>query len=128
MTSFQGEESRMKTILVVDDEINLRKLYQQELEEEEYRVIPASNGQEAIQKFKTEDVNLVVLDIKLEQENGLDILRKMMSFNRDAKVIINTAYSTYKSDFATWSADAYLVKSSDLDELKTTISKLLADG
>ncbi|MFQ5707219.1 MAG: response regulator [bacterium] len=118
----------MKTILVVDDEINLRKLYQQELEEEEYRVIPASNGQEAIQKFKTEDVNLVVLDIKLEQENGLDILRKMMSFNRDAKVIINTAYSTYKSDFATWSADAYLVKSSDLDELKTTISKLLADG
>jgi hypothetical protein len=40
-------------------------------------------------------------------------------------VILNTAYSAFKSDFTTWSADAYVVKSSDLTELKETIKQIL---
>lgn len=116
----------MKTILVVEDEVNLRKLYQRELEEEKYRVISVGNGRDAMQKMKAEEVNLVVMDIKLEEENGLELMRKIMDYNRKVKVVLNSAYSTYKLDFTSWSADAYIIKSSNLDELKTTISKLLS--
>ena len=115
----------MKTILIIEDEGNLRKLYKQELEEE-YRVITVGNCAEAMRELKSEDVNLVVLDIKLQNENGLDLMREMMNNNRDLKVIINTAYSVYKSDFTTWSADSYLIKSSNLAELKEKISQLLS--
>ena len=43
-----------------------------------------------------------------------------------APVILNTAYTNYKDNFMTWSADAYVVKSSDLSELKSTIADVLA--
>jgi DNA-binding response OmpR family regulator len=117
----------MKTILIVEDEANLRKLYQQELAEEKYKVITASNSKEAMKELESKTVNLVVLDLKLENENGLDLMREMLDHHRDIKVVINTAYSVYKTDFTTWSADAYLIKTSNLAELKSKIAELLSD-
>jgi hypothetical protein len=49
-----------------------------------------------------------------------------METRRDLPVILNSAYSTYKQDFASWMADAYVVKSADLTELKDTIKDVLA--
>ncbi|MDZ7260754.1 MAG: response regulator [candidate division KSB1 bacterium] len=117
----------MKTILVVDDEKNLRLLYQRELEEAGYRVLTAANGEEALNMLRKDGIDLAVLDIKMEGKDGLQTLREMMDEKRDLKVILNTAYSTYKSNFASWSADAYLIKSSDLDELKLKIKELLGE-
>lgn len=116
----------MKTILVVDDEKNLRKLYQQDLSEEGYRVVIAADGQRAVEKIKQEKIDLAILDIKMEGMNGIEALREIMEINKDIKVILNSAYSTFKSDFSTWSADAYLVKSSNLDELKSKVRELLS--
>ena len=115
----------MKTILVVDDEKNIRTLYQQELEDEGYSVILAGNGDEAVEKYKEGNLDLVVLDIKMEGKSGIDCLKEMMQENKNVKIIINSAYSSYKQDFTSWLADAYLVKSSDISELKNTIRKLL---
>lgn len=114
----------MKTILVIEDEKNLRMLYSQELSAEGYQVIAVANGEEATDTLKQHSVDLAILDIKLDGENGLEVMRDIMQHNRRLKVIINTAYSSYRNDFASWSADAYLVKSSDLDELKSKVHEL----
>lgn len=115
----------MKTLLVVDDEKNLRALYEQELSEEGFRVLLAENGNQALDVSRKNQIDLAILDIKMDGMNGIELLKRMLEANKNLKVILNSAYSIYKSDFATWSADAYLIKSSDLSELKHTIHALL---
>jgi len=115
----------MKTILVVEDEENLQILYSQELTDSGYNVITVESGEKAISILDKEKVDLVVLDIRLTGMNGLEALEEMLLKNRNLKVVINTAYATYKDDFSSWLADDYVVKSSDLTELKTSIAKLL---
>jgi DNA-binding response OmpR family regulator len=115
----------MKKILVVEDEKNLRKLYEQDLMDEGYQVLVAPNGATALEIVNEETVDLAILDIKMEGINGVDVLKKIMEVNKNIKVIINSAYSTYKSDFSTWFADAYIIKSSNLDELKLKVRELL---
>jgi DNA-binding response OmpR family regulator len=107
----------MHNILVVDDEIVLGKLYEKELGEEGYNVILASNGNEALQIAGNNDIDLVVLDIKMEGKDGLEVLNEFRQKNADTPVILNSAYSTYKDDFYSWLADAYIVKSGNLEEL-----------
>lgn len=115
----------MKTILLVEDEKHLRTLYSQELMAEGYHVVTAQDGKEALESVKNCPVDLAILDIKLQKgENGLEVLRDVMEQNRGLKVIINTAYSSYRNDFTSWSADAYIVKSSDLEELKSKVREL----
>ena len=116
----------MARILIVDDEVNIRKLYKSELEDEGYEVVTAGSGAEGLQLLRNSAPDLVILDIKLEQENGLDFLRHMMEIRPSLSVILNSGYSTYKDDFSSWLADAYLVKSSDTSELKDKVRELLA--
>ncbi len=117
----------MKKILVVEDEESLRLLYQEELKNEGYEVVTVESGEEAIELLEKNDIDLVVLDIRLTGINGLEALEEMLLKNRNLKVIINTAYANYKDDFSSWLADAYLIKSSDLTELKATIKNLLEE-
>ena len=117
--------SRRATILVVDDEDHILKLYKKELSEEGYQVRTTTTGEEALSMAERETPDLVILDIKLQDQNGLDILGGLRKLNKDNLIILNSAYSTYKSDFQSWLADAYLVKSSNLDELKKKIKELV---
>ncbi|MCK4224685.1 MAG: response regulator [candidate division Zixibacteria bacterium] len=117
--------SRRATILVVDDEDHILKLYKKELSEEGYQVRTTTRGEEALSMAEKETPDLVILDIKLQDQNGLDILGGLRKLNKDNLIILNSAYSTYKSDFQSWLADAYLVKSSNLDELKKKIKELV---
>jgi two-component SAPR family response regulator len=57
--------------------------------------------------------------------DGLEAIGKIIELNKSIPIIINTAYSTYKDDFMSWAADAYVVKSYDLDSLKSTIKEVL---
>jgi len=116
----------MKTILVVEDERNLRAMYAQELEAEGYEVIAVSDAGAAKATFEENKIDLAILDLKLDGPSGIDVLQHLAREHRCVKVIINTAYASYKSDFHTWSADAYVVKSSDLDELKSRVRELVS--
>ena len=107
----------MKTILVVEDEKHLQALYAQELSAEGYNVIAVGSGREAVETLNHNRVDLAILDIKLEREDGLEVMRNLMEQQRDLKVILNTAYSTFRHDFKSWSAEDYVVKSSNLEEL-----------
>jgi len=113
-------------ILVVDDEVNQALLYEQELKDEGYEVELANSGREALEKIKQSSFDLVVLDIGMQEMDGLEALGRMLSIDNKLPVILNTAYPSYKDNFMSWAADAYVVKSSDLTELKTRIRESLA--
>jgi DNA-binding response OmpR family regulator len=115
------------TILVVEDDVNQRALYEEELTDEGYRVLTAGDGREAIKVVQEQQPDLVVLDVNMPVMDGLDTLSKMLEHNSKMPVILNTAYASYQDSFTSWSADAYIVKSSDLSELKATVKRLLAD-
>ena len=117
----------MPRILVVDDEIHIRMLYARELEDEGYDVAVAATPEEALRALRVSRPDLVVLDIELEDSNGLDLLNRIRQEFRDLFVVINSAYSTYKADFQTWLADAYIMKSSDLRPLKDKVRSLLTE-
>ena len=119
------EQDTNKTLLVVEDDNNQRELYVDELEGEGYRVLTASNGRDALSLARENSLDLIVLDINMPGMDGLDTLSHLLEVNRRTPVIINTAYASYQDSFTSWSADAYVVKSSDLGELKETIKKLL---
>lgn len=116
----------MYTILVVDDEASIRALYRAELEDDGYTVLCAEDGTGAHQAIEENEVHLVVLDIKLRGESGLQILQNITRNHRDLPVILSTAYSSFKDDFSSWLADSYVVKSSSLKELKAEVTKVLA--
>jgi DNA-binding response OmpR family regulator len=111
-------------ILVIDDDMHIQRLYKEEFEEEGYEVVIASNGKEAIELFDSENPDIVTLDILLPDVDGIRLLRQMKEKNPKVPIIMSTAYD-YRDDFAVWASEAYIVKSSDLDELKSTIKKLL---
>ncbi len=115
----------MKRILVVDDEPGIRGLYSRELGDEGYAVRLASDGEEARRIVDSEEIDLVILDIRMGKEDGLAALSGIKKVRRDLPVILNSAYPTFKSDFKSWLADSYVVKSSDLDQLKEKINQLL---
>jgi two-component system, response regulator, stage 0 sporulation protein F len=112
-------------ILFVDDDPSLLKLYHEELTEEGYKVMVARNGKEAVSRFNREKPNLVVLDIRMPEMDGITALNVILGKNRQVPIIFNTAYPQYRENFMTWGADAYVVKSPDLSELKQTIRQVL---
>ncbi|MEN3042206.1 MAG: response regulator [Fervidobacterium sp.] len=114
-----------KRILVVEDEPNMRLLVTEELIDAGYEVDEAENAEEALRKFNDKPYDLVTIDIEMPGMNGLELAGKLREIKREAKLVLLTAYSHYKSDMASWAADAYVVKSSDLTELKEVISRLI---
>src|SRR3972149_915447 len=114
-------------LLIVDDEEGIRLLYKEELEEEGYATEIASSGEEALEKLKDTKVDLVLLDIKMPGMDGVEVLRRVKEKWKTLPVILCTAYPHYKQEFGTWASDAYVVKSSDLKELKAKIKNKLKD-
>jgi DNA-binding NtrC family response regulator len=118
--------TRQYTILVVDDEENIRWLYREELEDEGYIIKDAASGEDALKIVPELKPDLVVMDIKMPGISGVDTLIKIKEIDKDIPVILCSAYGDYKQDFSTWASDAYVVKSASLDELKKAITKVLS--
>lgn len=115
----------MAKILVVDDEEHIRLLYSEELSEAGYEVITAADGFKLIERIEEEKPDLVVLDIKMIDYNGLDLLQEIRNKFYNLPVILCTAYDTYKEDIKAIAADFYVIKSFDLTELKKKIARAL---
>jgi len=115
----------MTKILVVEDDKNQQELYRQELMDEGYEVDVASDGKEAITKATKDRPDLIVLDISMPGMDGIEAMGKILGTDNRIPIVLNTAYSSYKDNFMTWSADAYVIKSADLTPLKNTIKQVL---
>jgi CheY-like chemotaxis protein len=122
--SYQGGNA-MKKILVVENYRPLRLLYQEELEKDGYKVSTAGNADNALEHALREDFDLIITEIRMPGKNGLDLMSELLARRADLRIIIHTAYECYKSEFMSWAADAYLLKSSCLLELKRTVRELL---
>jgi DNA-binding response OmpR family regulator len=124
---FLSEGSReMHRLLIVEDDPNLRLLYEDEFREDGYEVFLAASGEEALLAFRSQTIDAIVLDIQLGGMNGLEMMRRLLTRRQETAIVINSAYASFKSDFGSWSADRYVVKSSDLKELKTAVREVLA--
>ena len=117
----------MTTILLVEDDKNQSLLYEQELRQEGYEIITAFNGKEALEKVQQQLPDIIIMDINMPKMDGIEAMGRILSNNKNVPVIINTAYSNYKDSFMSWVADAYVVKSSDLSEIKSKIKEVLAN-
>ena len=115
----------MSTILLVEDDKNQCLLYEQELRLEDYEVITAIDGKEALEKVQEQPPDLIIMDICMPKMDGIEAMGMILSKHKGIPIIINTAYSSYKDNFMSWLANAYIIKSSDLTELKNKIKELL---
>ena len=114
-----------KRLLIVEDEKNLCLLYREELTKAGYKVTAVSDADTALEKMKKQTFDLIITDIRMPGKNGIELITQIMALRKDIPIIINTAYQSYKHDFMTWAADAYVVKSASLDELKAKIKELV---
>jgi DNA-binding response OmpR family regulator len=120
-----SKEREMPKILIVDDEEGIRMLYSMELEDEGYEVVTLPDGKDLLQAIRKEKPDCLVLDIKMREYNGLDLLQEVRKKHYDLPVILNSAYSSFKVDLKAVAADYYVVKSSDLSELKAKLKVVL---
>jgi two-component system, response regulator, stage 0 sporulation protein F len=115
-------------ILCVDDEPALLRIYRDELSEEGHEVILARDGKEALGLLSAENPHVVILDIRMPKMDGLEALVALLGKNHTLPVILHSAYPEYRESFITAGAEAFVLKDSDLAELKRTIRKILDRG
>ena len=115
----------MKKILCVDDDLSILLLYKEEFSEGGYEVILAGNGREAVMKYQTVHPQLVIMDMRMPGMDGIEALSAILGMDRQASILINSAFPQYRENFMTWGAEAYLLKSSDLGELKQKVREIL---
>ncbi len=113
-------------ILVVDDEANVR-LVLSEMLEDEYVVLTAGNGEEAIEKVEREKPDLLFLDLKMPGMDGLGVMKKVKEIRPDLPIIILSAVEEIKTVVTTLhlGADDYLLKPSSVYEIKRAIRETL---
>lgn len=116
----------MKKILIIEDEDNIRNLYKEELKDEGYEVATACDGMRGYELFLKDKPDLITIDIKMPDIDGIELLQKIRKVDKKVPIILYTAYGEFSQDFSTWTANEYLVKSSNLDDLKNKIRELLS--
>ena len=117
----------MCKILIVDDEEIIRNFLYDFLVEEGYPPDLASDGDEAIEKIKNFDYDLVVTDMKMPNVSGIEVLKAAKLKNPKSNVIVITGYSSMENrkECLKWGASAYLAKPFQLSEFREIINKSL---
>ncbi len=115
----------MKSVLVIDDDPLIRKTLSSYLSKKGFEAVAAEDGEEGIQKYEEHIPDLVILDIRLPDVDGLEVLARIREKNPSASIIIMTAYDDMKTTIEAIKLGAfeYLVKPLDYVELELTIDK-----
>lgn len=119
-----GESAR---ILVVDDDESIRKVLAAILEDEGYTVESVGTAEKAVQKTKRKIYNLALIDIRLPNMEGVELLTKMKDTTPKMRKIIITGYPTLQNavEAVNKGADAYIVKPFDMENVLETIKEQL---
>ena len=115
-------------ILIVDDEPDLRTLYELTLLREGHKVEAAATVEEAMQMLKAHSFDLMITDMRLPDGLGLDLLRHLSQTQRREKAIVITAYGSAESAVESLKAGAfdYLTKPVDLKQFRSVVSTALS--
>lgn len=117
----------MHSILIVDDDKNLCSVLSEELNEIGFRTSFVNKAEEAITRTAEDNIDLILLDLKMPDKDGFYVLRKLKELGIKVKVIVLTAYADVQSaiDSAKLGANDFISKPYDLDDLIITIRKVL---
>ena len=115
------------TILVIDDEIEIREGLEAMLNSEGFRVVTAETGEQGLAWLETRPVDLVLLDFNLPGKNGVEILEELRGRDQELPVILITAYASVDTARAAFKAGAqdYITKPWSNDELVSQVSHVI---
>src|SRR5438874_12413775 len=116
-----------KRILLVDDDRSIRESLSKILRAENYEVVLAENGQEAIEKHSTERIDLLILDLNMPVKNGWATLERLVGIDPLLPVVIITGRSNQRAPAETAGADALMEKPLDVPLLLQRIRELLTE-
>jgi CheY-like chemotaxis protein len=122
----------MRTILVVEDYDDVRQVLRVLLESENFRVLEASSGAEALETLKEERPDLILMDLALPGFDGLEAIRRIRTLDgfQNTPIIILTAYagrSIYETALRA-GTDYFMTKPIDFDELAALLKEILFSG
>ncbi len=114
-------------LLVVDDQMGVRRLLYEAFKEEGYEVEVAASGHEALEKVKIAMPDLILMDMKMPGMNGLETLHEIKKINDSAVVIMMTAYGELEivAEAMKVGIKEYVTKPFDINELRETVKKLV---
>jgi len=122
-------EGDMAKILIIDDEIKLLKMLQMRLEANEYEVITANNGKEGLEKAKTENLDLILLDVVMARMDGYEVcavLKKDAQYNKIPIILFTgKAQDDFEEMGRSVGADALTINPFETPDLLAKIEELL---
>ncbi|HWX22085.1 MAG TPA: response regulator [Candidatus Binatia bacterium] len=117
-----------KTILLADDDDSVRKMVARVLETAGYSVTQAATGPEAVAKSRAREPDLILLDLKLPEQEGWQVFEQISRFNPLLPVVVITAWPNQYEEAIRRGIDALMEKPLDLPVLLQTIRDLLAES
>ncbi len=121
------DNERVFTVLVVDDQLGVRRLLFEAFQDEGYNVELAQNGPDALNKIDLLQPDLILMDMKMPGMSGLEVLRQLKKEAKELKVILMTAYGELEiiaEAMALGVAD-YVTKPFDINEVRALVKKVL---
>ena len=121
------KKNSQKTILLADDDENLRRVLEFQLSEAGYQVSTAANGARALELFTENDFDSVITDLRMPKLSGLEFLEKIKAVNSEIPVIVITAFGEVETAVAAMKAGAYdyINKPFNRDEILLTLERAL---
>lgn len=115
--------------MVVDDEKNIRLMLKRVLSGNQYEIEEAKNGLEALRKLTSEKYDAILLDLKMPEMNGLQVIEKMKKMDIETPIIMMSAYGTVPEAVEAMKLGAidYLIKPFDLDELRMILNRVIRE-
>lgn len=113
----------MSKILIIDDEEHILQYYADELSELGHEVATINTGNHLLARISFYNPEVVILDIKLIDYDGLELLQQIRKEYPDLPVILSSAYDSFSEEPKAIAADYYVVKSLDLSPLKSAVAK-----
>lgn len=117
----------MRKILIVDDEIRIRKIYCTLLISEGFEIFEAQNAKEAREILKKANIDLILLDIKMADVGGNELYEIIRSFHRHCKVIVSSVYPLDEQKILIQGAADYYDKAQGIEILLTKVDNILTD-
>ena len=117
-----------QSILIIDDEKDVHYSFRRLLEKEPLEVYSAESGDEGLKLAKKHAPDLIVMDIRMGQQNGLDTLKELRQMNPKQVVVMMTAYGTSQTAIEAMKRGAYdyVLKPFDIPQLKVLLFEALA--
>ncbi len=127
-TDTKASEADKKTLLIADDEPNIRRILQAIFVKDGYEVHVAENGVKALEIAAAQPIHVLITDLIMPDMNGVELLQKIKQRQPGVTAIMITAYATIKTcvDAMHYGASDYITKPFDVDEIRAVVKRALA--